>query len=110
MTMAHPPALSEVREAGSTYAVEGLTCGLCLAKLIEAVRPLPHVTGVMVDLVVGGPSYMTIEADHTVAVEAVLARVHDAGFQGRRTSGRRVRRLQRTLTRSAPRLHRVPAR
>lgn len=110
MTMAHALGMSDVRKAGWTYAVDGLTCGLCLAKLIEAVRLLPDVTGVRVDLVVGGRSYLTIEADRTVAVEAVLACVHDAGFRGRRTSNRRVRSLQRTLTRSAPGLHRGPAR
>lgn len=97
--------IPEMRSTGSAYAVEGLTCGACLAKLIEAVHLLPYVTGVAADLVVDGRSHLMIEADRPVGVETVLACVEEAGFRGWRTGGRQARHLQRTFTRRARPLH-----
>lgn len=88
-------------DGGSVYAVEGLTCGACLAEVMEAVRGLPQVTGVAVDLVVNGRSALMVRSDVAVPPQAVIESVHRVGFQAYTASRRRVRHLQRTFTRSA---------
>lgn len=66
----------------STYAVEGLMCGTCIAELMEAVRFLPHVTGVEVSLVTGGASPLVLRSDEALAPATVLECVARAGFHG----------------------------
>lgn len=87
--------------SGSTYTVQGLTCAVCIAELIEAVRFLPHVTGVEVSLVTGGASPLVVYSDAALEPAVVLECVARAGFQGSVTPRRRVTHLQRTFTRSA---------
>lgn len=63
-----------------TYRVWGLTCGSCLASLIERVRLLAGVRSVGVDLVKGGGSRLVLVSRSTPQPEAVRAAVEGAGF------------------------------
>lgn len=66
--------------ATTTYPVWGLTCGACLAELIEPVRSLEGVTAVSVDLVKNGASPLVITSTASPSREAVAFAVHKAGF------------------------------
>lgn len=63
-----------------TYRVWGLTCGACLAPLMERVRALAGVRSVGVDLVAGGGSRMLVVASSAPDSQAVQAAVEEAGF------------------------------
>lgn len=90
---------------GSTYTVEGLTNGVCIAEVMEAVRRLPHLTDVAVDLVANGRSSLIVHSDGALPAEAVLECVARAGFRASPTGKRRARHLQRTFTGRAQALH-----
>lgn len=85
----------------ATYTVENMTCGVCSAEVMEAVRRLPLVTGVAVDLVVGGRSTLIVRSDAQVVPQVVVKSVRGVGFRALSTSARRARHLQRTFTGSA---------
>ena len=63
-----------------TYRVWGLTCGACLALLMEQVRSLAGVRSVGVDLVAGGESRLVVLAGSRPERQAVQAAVQEAGF------------------------------
>lgn len=63
-----------------TYRVWGLTCGACLAQLMERVRSLTGVWSVGVELVKGGGSRLTLVAVSTPRRQLVRAAVEDVGF------------------------------
>lgn len=63
-----------------SYRVWGLTCGQCLALVLERVHNLAGVRCVAVDLVRGGGSRLVITARPAVKSEAVRAAVEGAGF------------------------------
>lgn len=92
--------------ARSTYIVENMTCGACLAEVMEAVRRLPHVNGVAVDLVVGGGSTLIVRSDVALVPQVVIDSVAGVGFRALPASTRRARHLQRTFTGSAHDLNR----
>lgn len=93
----------------SSYTVAGLTCGACIAEVMEAVRLLPGVTGVAVDLVIDGGSSLIVYSDRAVNPAAVLACLDRAGYRGLQTGKRRATHLQRTFTGNAQDLDRRAA-
>ena len=74
------------------YAVEELTCGSCLAEVLENIRSLGGVTDVTMDLVTGGESPLVVTSGAKLGVEAVRAAVQSAGFDLTAAGGRDVRR------------------
>lgn len=77
----YPPGVLEVETVRrKTYLVWGLTCGACLAQLIERVRSLAGVRSVGVDLVKGGGSRLTLVAVATPRRQLVRAAVEGVGF------------------------------
>lgn len=58
--------------------VEGMTCGGCVKSVDSAVSQLPGVQSVDVDLE-GNKASVTYDAS-TVAVEAIVEAIEDAGF------------------------------
>ena len=59
----------------STFTVTGMTCGHCVAHVIEEVKAIPGVTDVEVDQT--GPMRVTSEAE--IDFEAIQAAVQEAG-------------------------------
>lgn len=66
--------------ATTIYAVAGLTCGDCLAEVMERVRALEGVTRVAVDLVRDGPSPVEVTSVLPVGIGSVRDAVGEAGF------------------------------
>lgn len=62
----------------ATYQVEGLTCGHCAGRVSEAVRALPLVDDVQVDLAAGGVSTVTVTG--APLPEEVRQAIEDAGY------------------------------
>lgn len=62
------------------YGVRGLTCGACLAELMERVRSMAGVRSVEVDLVDGGESRLVLTTSSTPQHRLVRAAVEEAGF------------------------------
>ena len=72
-------------DGGSTvtttrYDVEGLTCGDCLAQVLEHVHDVAGVTQVKVDLVRDGSSSVTVTSRPHVGLGQVRDAVGEAGF------------------------------
>ena len=61
----------------STYTVNGMTCGHCVASVTEEVGKLDGVTAVDVDLASGR---VTVESDRPVDDAAFAAAVDEAGY------------------------------
>lgn len=74
------------------YAVEGLTCGDCLAEVLETVHSLPGVTDVAMDLVTGGQSPLIVTIGTKLGADEVRVAVENAGFGFRSPRGKTVRR------------------
>ncbi|WP_407343428.1 heavy-metal-associated domain-containing protein [Pengzhenrongella phosphoraccumulans] len=64
----------------ASYAVTGMTCGYCMAEVMERIRALVGVTGVAVDLVRDGPSPVVVTSGVAVRIANVRAAVGEAGF------------------------------
>lgn len=62
------------------YWVRGLTCGACLAELMERVRSMVSVWSVKVDLVEGGASRLVLTTGSSPQYRLVRAAVETAGF------------------------------
>ena len=62
------------------YAVDGLTCGDCIAEVLEHVHDVAGVTRVSVDLVRDGSSRVTVTSRPQVRIEQVRDAVGEAGF------------------------------
>lgn len=62
----------------STYTVEGMTCGHCVASVTEEVTQIPGVSDVAVDLESGA---VTVTSQDELDTEAVRAAVTEAGFE-----------------------------
>ncbi|RIK15342.1 MAG: hypothetical protein DCC50_08430 [Acidobacteria bacterium] len=73
-----------------TYRVWGLTCGACLAVVLDAVRSLPGVRSAAVDLVREGGSRLVITATREPAAETIRAAVELGGFVLGRSGGERT--------------------
>jgi copper ion binding protein len=64
--------------ATTTYRVEGMTCGHCVAAVTQELSKLPTVTNVDVQLDTGA---VTVESDAPLAVDEVRAAVDEAGYE-----------------------------
>ena len=61
----------------STYLVQGMHCGHCVASVTEEVRTIPGVSDVRVDL---GSGELVITSDTAIPTQAVEAAVDEAGY------------------------------
>jgi copper chaperone len=61
----------------TTYAVDGMTCGHCVAAVTEELSKLDGVSAVDVDL---GTGRVTIESDRPLDSADVAAAVDEAGY------------------------------
>ncbi|MDQ2623985.1 MAG: cation transporter [Actinomycetota bacterium] len=64
----------------ATYQVDGMTCGHCAQSVTEEITALDGVKDVMVELVAGGTSTVTVVSDEPVATESIAAAVTEAGY------------------------------
>ncbi len=64
----------------TTFGVDGMTCGHCVQHVTTELEVLPGVTGVAIDLAVGGSSQVTVTSDEPLSDEAVAAAVDEAGY------------------------------
>lgn len=64
----------------STYQVEGMTCGHCVAAVKAELTALPGVQDVTVDLVPEGVSTVRVTGEITPDVEQVRAAIDEAGY------------------------------
>lgn len=64
----------------ASYAVTGLTCGHCIAEVMEHVRALAGVTGVAVDLVRDGSSPLVVTSGPAVGIGQVREALGETGF------------------------------
>ncbi len=62
------------------YLVEGLTCGKCMAEVLEKVRSLAGVTNVAMDLNTRGQSPLLVMSGTTLGAPVVREAVESAGF------------------------------
>jgi copper chaperone len=65
----------------STLLVQGMTCAHCVASVTEELSELDGVDSVVVDLVAGGASTVTVTTSAPVQEEALRAAVQDAGYE-----------------------------
>lgn len=63
----------------AVHSVTGLTCGHCVSAVTSELQALDEVTGVTVDLVVGGPSTLTLHSTSPVEPTTVPAALAEAG-------------------------------
>lgn len=83
----------------ATYTVDGMTCGACIAEVMERVRLLPGVSGVAMRFVPNGPSPLIIRSSVDLAPEVVRATVEMVGFHATSTHRARHRaRLMRAVS------------
>jgi copper chaperone len=61
------------------YAVTGMTCEHCVHAVTEELTRLAGVTAVMVELVPGGQSAVTVTSDAPLPADAVSAALDEAG-------------------------------
>jgi copper chaperone len=64
----------------ATYQVDGMTCGHCAKSVTEELTALDGVKDVIVDLVAGGTSSVTVVSDEPLERDAVAAAVTEAGY------------------------------
>ena len=62
----------------STYTVEGMTCGHCVASVTEEVKKIAGVTDVEVDLDSGA---VTVASEADLDAAEVKAAVEEAGYE-----------------------------
>lgn len=62
----------------STYVVQGMTCGHCVAAVSGELKALPGVTGVDVDLDTGE---VVVTSDQPLPAAAVAVAVDEAGYE-----------------------------
>lgn len=62
----------------TTYTVDGMTCGHCVASVTEEVKKLAGVTDVQVDLDSGA---VTVASDADLDTASVKAAVEEAGYE-----------------------------
>ena len=62
----------------TTYTVEGMTCGHCVASVTEEVTQIAGVSDVDVELATGE---VTVTSDSELDIETVRAAVTEAGFE-----------------------------
>ena len=65
--------------ATMTYHVTGMTCRHCVNAVTVELAALGGVSSVVVDLVPGGESLVTVTSDAPLAQQAVVAALDEAG-------------------------------
>lgn len=73
--------MAQTLSTSTDYLVTGLTCGHCVASVIEEVSLLPGVSAVTVDLVVGAASTVHVTSAATPATDDIRAAIDEAGYQ-----------------------------
>jgi copper chaperone len=63
----------------TTYQVDGMTCGHCVAAITEELNALDEVTSVTVDLSPGGTSSLTVTGSVPLTTAQVTAALDEAG-------------------------------
>jgi copper chaperone CopZ len=71
-------AQTEIR---TDYLVTGMTCGHCVASVIEEVSLVPGVSAVTVDLVVGATSTVHVTSATEPATADIRAAIDEAGYE-----------------------------
>ena len=61
------------------FPVTGLTCGHCVGAITSEVKAVPGVTDVLIDLVSGGTSILSVTADKSITDAEVIAALDEAG-------------------------------
>ena len=61
------------------FPVTGLTCGHCVGAITSEVSAVPGVTAVLIDLVAGGTSMLSVTADKALTDVEVAAALDEAG-------------------------------
>lgn len=79
------------------YTVQGMTCGSCIAEVMELIRTLPGVSGVTVGYSPDEASPMLIESGTALPVADVRAALETRGFHVSGTSRRHAQHLQRSF-------------
>lgn len=62
----------------TTYTVEGMTCGHCVASVTEEVKKIAGVTEVQIDLESGA---VTVASDADLDTASIKAAVEEAGYE-----------------------------
>jgi copper chaperone CopZ len=70
----------EVGMGTTAYAVEGMTCGHCVAAVSREVTRIEGVTGVQIQLVPEGVSRVEVESSARVDPTRVAAAVAEVGY------------------------------
>ena len=65
----------------TTYAVSGMTCGHCVSAVSEEVWKLPGVRDVVINLVPGGSSSVTVTSNSPLPAQVVRKAVDEAGYE-----------------------------
>jgi copper chaperone len=65
----------------SSFRVSGMTCDHCIAAVQEELRALPGVSAVVVELVAGGVSTVTVASDAPLDLQDVRSAVDEAGYE-----------------------------
>ena len=68
-------------ESVTDYLVTGMTCGHCVASVIEEVSLVPGVSAVTVDLVVGAASTVHVTSAAEPAWSDIRAAIDEAGYE-----------------------------
>lgn len=63
-----------------TFSVVGMTCDHCIAAVTQEVSQVPGVREVVIDLVPGAASTVTVTSDLPVSEDDVRAAVDEAGY------------------------------
>lgn len=71
---------AETTTDAQVFEVEGMTCGHCASAVREELQHLDGVREVRVDVVAGGRSSVTIDADAPLDAERVRAAIVEAGY------------------------------
>ncbi|TFC03171.1 heavy-metal-associated domain-containing protein [Cryobacterium adonitolivorans] len=74
-------------ETVTDYLVTGMTCGHCVASVIEEVSLVPGVSAVTVDLVVGATSTVHVASAAEPALSDIRAAIDEAGYQLQASDG-----------------------
>ncbi|TFD66435.1 heavy-metal-associated domain-containing protein [Cryobacterium ruanii] len=65
----------------TTYGVDGMTCGHCVASVTEEIGLIAGAESVTVELVKGGTSQVTVTSDVPLDHALVAAATEEAGYQ-----------------------------
>ncbi len=65
----------------ATYAVDGTTCDRCVSSIAVKVTTLAGVTGVQIERIAGGRSWVTVTSSAILSEESVRAAVAAAGCE-----------------------------